>query len=277
MKDKFTICVLLFGDYPDLARRCLQSLLVAAGPQNLNLRIGMNAVSDRTKNVVQELIHVHGLPVHPYCEFYEYTENRHKYPVMREMIHGISPITTPYTMWFDDDSFLELQPNSHADGWLAQVERAMQNADMIGSIYGIPWRGRQREFIKAQAWYNGKDPIERTKARFATGGWWTIRTPLLYQFNYPWPFLDHRGGDVMLGELCFQQGLRLQHFNTGVKINANAAGQESKATRRGFDQEPVGVDFDPGIGAVLHRVTPPPLLPPTQLDNSKPKRRIVDL
>ena len=64
----------------------------------------------------------------------------------------------------------------------------------------------------------------------------------------------------MLGELCYQQGLRLNHFRGGVRINANAAGQESKAQRRGFDQKPIGVEFDSGVAEALHRATQPPLV-----------------
>ncbi len=244
MIDKFTICVLLFGDHFDLAQRCLSSIVNGVDPQALNLRIGLNAVTDETRKLAYALA--------PHS-IWEFTENRHKYPVMREMVHGVSPIRTPYTMWFDDDSYL-VKPTKTL---LSQIDGLMPDADMLGSLYRIPWQGNQKLYVQAQPWYAGRDLDSRPKIKFATGGWWTIRTEVLYRFDYPWPLLDHRGGDVMLGEMCYQQGLRLKHFRDGVKINADHTGRESKAPRRGFDQLPLGVDFDPSISAALHRATSP--------------------
>ena len=255
MIENFTICVLAYGDHFNLAARCLTPLTAVPSPF---LRIGLNAVYEQTRELAYRLAP---------GNVWEYEENGHKYPVMREMIHGVSPITTPYTMWFDDDSYLA-RPLSE---WLPLVETAMQSADMIGSLYMLNWIGKQRDFVKAQPWYTGKDPELRSKIRFATGGWWTMRTELLYRYNYPWPVLDHRGGDAMLGELCFQQDLRLRQFNTGVCINADDQGRESRSPRRGFDQRPVGHDFDPGVSDTLNRATNvPPIALPRQ-------RRIIDL
>lgn len=249
MIDNFTICVLLFGDHFKLAERCLGSLTAHGSIPIGHLRIGLNAVSDATRQLAYSLAQ---------GNVWEFTENKHKYPVMREMVHGISPITTPYTMWFDDDSYIA-QPLS---SWLHDVETQMQSADMLGSIYSIGWQGNQREYVKAQPWYNGRDPSERKKIKFATGGWWTIRSSVLYAHDYPWQSLDHRGGDVMLGEMCFQQQLRLKNFRKGVHINADDDGRESQAKKRGFDQPPIGVDFEPGIGDELHKATG--LIPTTQ-------------
>lgn len=255
---KFTICVLLYGDHPELAARCLQSI-VQLPTEQYSLRIGMNACSPRTYAAISQL----ALPLTTVV--YTSETNRHKYPMMRAMIHGQYPVTTDYLMWFDDDSYLDEDTQ-----WLTKVDAAMQVSDMIGSIYSIGWLGQQREFVKAQSWYNGRDTAARA-IRFATGGWWTIRTELLYKFNYPWTDLDHRGGDAMLGELCYQQGLRLNKFNQGIHINADARGRESKAARRGFDQQPYGAGYDPGVAAALQRAaTPPAGLTP-------PKPRIVEL
>lgn len=261
MIDNFTICVLFYGDHFDLASRCLTPIIQSGALPESHLRIGLNAVCQQTRELAYQ-----AAP----GNVWEFAENQHKYPVMRQMIHGVSPIRTAYTMWFDDDSFIT-QPFTP---WLAAVDAAMQNADLLGSVYQIPWQGRQRDFVKAQSWYAGKDPAARTRIKFATGGWWVSRTDVLYRFNYPWEELDHRGGDAMLGEMCYQQGLRLKHFRDGVKINADANGKESAAPRRGFDQRPIGFDFDPGVAAVLHRATSPPVT----VQPATPRRpRIVEL
>jgi len=267
MKDKFTICVLLYGDYPHLADRCLRSITQAVAAEDLNLRVGLNEVSDRVTEWVRSW-------VAPEC-IWESPTNLHKYPMMRDMLYGIRPVDTEYFMWFDDDSYIDesysLLVANDKPYWLRQVDHAMVNSDVIGSVYTIGWQGKQREYVKAQSWYNGRDPAERTKIRFATGGWWTARTALLEEQNYPWPDLDHRGGDAMLGEMCFQHGLRLNQFREGLHINSNTAGQESKASRRGFDQPPLGVKYDPGVAATLHRATAvPPVAPPKLGRSPKP-------
>lgn len=264
MTSDFTICVLLYGDYLELAERCLRSIASTIRPGDLNLRVGMNACSAATKEWVRSWV--------PDECIWDSSENIHKYPMMRRMVHGDRPIETPYTMWFDDDSYLDgFSLGSVAGGgyWLGQVEQAMVNSDMIGAVYGIRWNGQQREWVKDQPWYAGKDPASRTNIRFATGGWWTIRTELLRGWDYPWPELDHRGGDVMLGELLHQQGLRLNHFNTGVRINADSKGRESKAPRRGFDSRPIGYDYAPEVSQVK----------PTAAEGSKkpPRTPIIEL
>lgn len=223
----FTICVLCYGEHFELASRCLNSLCSADRVPGLDLRIGLNSVCESTRSLACQLAPE---------SIWESPTNRHKYPVMREMLHGSRPVTRPFTMWFDDDSFIT-QPLSD---WLQLIVDRMQIADLLGSVYRAPWQGRQQEFVRQQAWYAGKDPAARPHVHFATGGWWTMRTPVLYKYDYPWPFLDHRGGDVLLGELCHQQNLRLVHFRQGVCINADAHGRESRSPRRGFDQKPAG-------------------------------------
>ena len=259
MNNNFTICVLLYGDFPKLAERCLSSIIQTLPDIGSNLRIGMNAVSRETLDVVRKI----GTGL-----LSASAENIHKYPMMRHMLYGENRITTPYTMWFDDDSYLLKQ--SDGDIWLKAIEAQMEQADMLGSIYWIKWRGQQREFVKAQPWYGGKDPAASNSIRFATGGWWVIRTEILYQLNYPWPSLDHRGGDVMLGEACRQQDLRLVTYkNSSVCINADDRGRESKSPRRGFDQPPIGMTFEPDKADTLDVVTPLPT-PPVH-------RKIVEL
>jgi len=265
MKDKFTICVLLYGDHPQLAERCLTSICDTIQEGHLNLRIGLNQVSQAVRDWVFSWM--------PHEDIWEAPTNIHKYPMMRQMFYGARPVETPYTMWFDDDSYLDgyqLVRQQNQPYWLSLVEQNMVNSDMIGSVYTIPFQGQQRAFVRDQSWYNGRDPEERKSMRFATGGWWTARTEVLREWDYPWEYLDHRGGDCMFGELMYQQGLRLNQFRDGVKINADDQGRESKAQRRGFDQPPLGVEYDPGVGNTLHRATSPVAAEP-------PQRRIIEL
>ncbi len=259
MLDQFTVCVLAFGDHYALAARCLQSITRTPLP---HLRIGLNTVTTQTRELARQLAP---------GSVWDSDINLHKYPLMRRMLYERERITTPYTMWFDDDSFLT-EPLSR---FLPRVGTAMESADMLGSLYRIKWQGQQREYVKAQPWYTGRSTEDRDRVLFATGGWWVIRTELLYRFDYPWKDLDHRGGDVMLGELMYQQGLRLRNFRGGVKINADAAGNESMAQRRGFDQKPIGFDFNPSPADMLHKATTPLAVVPAA--SPTVKRRFMEL
>lgn len=273
--DAFTIHVLLYGNHLDLAERCLLSLIQhceAALPQNL--RLGCNAIGKGTRKFVDELT-AQGWLLRE--NIWDSTQNIHKYPLMRKMFYDPKrPIRTPYVMWFDDDSFVRDDTFliKAADA-LATRNRANRLPDMLGSVYNIPLRETQRDWIKDQSWYANK-PIEQ-RVRFATGGWWAIRTELLKKYNYPWPELDHRGGDVMLGQLLQQQGLVLQHFRDGVAINADEHGRESKAQRRGFDQAPIGTHYQRERRQQTTRVAAPQEAavnePPEDPDS---KQRIID-
>ena len=255
MKAKFTIFVLLYGDYAWLTERCLNSILTQIPPDHLNLRIGMNEVSGTTSNYVEECVKLGWLPQE---NVYESTENIHKYPLMHRMFNDSdNPITTPYTMWFDDDSYLRESAN---DGppWLTKVEAAMINADMIGGKYSQDFAGNQTAWVEQQSWYTGRAFLRKgynqtAYASFITGGWWTMRTEILRTYDYPWDELDHRGGDVMLGEMLRQQGKRVVQFREGVAINADPNGVESRATKRGFNSKPIGYNYDPGVAASVHR------------------------
>ena len=233
----FTVCVLLYGDYPELAMRCLSKLRLLTMSGTIALRIGTNSISQRTADAVRLL----GLNN---CVFSHSKENIIKYPMMKRLFCSSEPkigdsfgVATPFVMWFDDDSYISADDPYE---WLSLVEQEMEAADMIGSVYSIRLKGNQSLWVKRQPWYNGVPVTHLQRVSYCTGGWWTIRTDVPQKFQWPISELVHRGGDVMLGELCRQQGLRLVHFREGIAINADADGLESKSPRRGFDSAPVG-------------------------------------
>ena len=152
---------------------------------------------------------------------------------------GSSGVATPFVMWFDDDSYITAD-SPHE--WLATVKEQMASTDMLGSVYSIRLKGNQSSWVMRQPWYAGPPVPHLHRTSYCTGGWWTIRTDVLVKFQWPIPELVHRGGDVMLGELCRQQGLRINHFQNGIAINADADGNESKSPRRGYDSDPIGFE-----------------------------------
>lgn len=244
---KISVNVLCYGDYPELARRCLESVLRLAHYDIIrDVRVGLNAVCPETAQYVEQagrIARQEGCPA-----FYTYTPERNvgKYPLMRRMFYDpqASPLAE-LTMWFDDDSFLDQEAMADLYWWQKLVAYMQQPQDMIGSLYRLRgphggYRGNQIAAIKAQPWYTGQS-LE-TSCRFATGGWWTARTTILERWGYPFRELHHNGGDSILGELCRQQNYRLGDWKKGVAINWDKG--ESRAARRGLTTPWVWEHYD---------------------------------
>lgn len=240
---QFSVCLLFYGDHPELAHRCLDSIwqrLAAGKPYISDIRIGLNVVSDASRQIIDWFVaHAsgdHKLPVITY----ESSQNVCKYPLMRRMALTDPQPPAELLMWFDDDSYL-----CGDDGWWERLRQVMQTADMAGKLYRMAVQGSQREWVATQPWYNPEaGPPEKFGRyrgfRYCTGGWWTIRSQILCRWDWPPRVLRHCGGDALLGELLRQQGLRLVNFEEGVRINADERGRHSGALRRGVDEAPLG-------------------------------------
>jgi hypothetical protein len=99
---KFTVCVLLYGDFLNLARRCLEPLFKLRESGLVDLRLGLNEVSQPTRDYIKE----HSLGASQGIDVWLENPQVYKYPMMRQMFHS-KPIETPYVMWFDDDSYVK--------------------------------------------------------------------------------------------------------------------------------------------------------------------------
>lgn len=224
-----TAVVLLHGDYPDLAAQLLDGFRRAAWAARVELRICCNAVSSKTAELVSQFQQECPLVTRRV----ESPANVMKYPMMRSVFHD-EPLTSKFVMWFDDDS--RILPGV-TDSWLDQVVSAMGRAEMIGALYHSPTLPSDVvAFYRRQPWFTGK-PFGRT-IPFITGGWWTIHTRLIQQYDWPPPDMLHSGGDVALGMVALQQGWRLGKFTEGLAINADATGRCSSAARRGIQKQP---------------------------------------
>lgn len=275
-----TVCVLLYGDYPDLARRVLLPLRALFLSGDIHLRIGCNDISSRSRDVLEEIFpqicgglsprqsrttsvgvnkksHIvfssEESEIPEFMVQYRYPQI-FKYPMMRELFdfNGSWPIKTPFTMWFDDDSCITAEDPS---AWLKDLIETIQVAKtrlslvrhivtvMAGSIYkpGTGFSESQCKWLATRSWVN-RPPRPGHKTSFCTGGWWVIDTEFLRTYDWPDPDIRHRGGDVMLGELISQQNCNLLTFRRGIAINADEALRESRSRRRGFDEPPVGTE-----------------------------------
>ena len=243
-KESIVVAALFYGDHYDLADACASSLerIASSGVSaDVSFRIGCNELGEKSTARVLEM--VDNISKHAYAWLDLSTDNRFKYPVMRRLIRGdatlpggVREISSDFFMWFDDDSRV---CSGNMRQWVDLVLKAMKTSDMIGAIHSQQLLGQQKAWIKKQPWYAGKP--SQGKAKFATGGWWTIRSSVLLKHDWPSEEIRHRGGDVMLGELCRQQGYRLSDFRHGLKINADLlTGKMNSSPRRGYDEKPVG-------------------------------------
>jgi len=238
------VCVLFYGadDYCcQLAKRVLNRPMRELGEDNVEFRFGFNAAGPDTRRVVAAFTDAadYAVPV-----VVDSPKNIYKYPMMRRLFYD-KPVTAPLTMWFDDNSYID--PDIDVGAWIDRVRAQMQYCVALGSVYTQGLVGNQPAWIKAQSWFNGKEPAPYVK--YLAGGWWVAQTEILRRFDWPSASIKHYGGDVMFGELLRQHDLQLCHFRDGVCIQANADGIESATPRRGFAATPVGFDYGSASGS----------------------------
>ncbi|MBI5278979.1 MAG: hypothetical protein HY854_21270 [Burkholderiales bacterium] len=230
---KFLVCALFYGDYPQLAQRCAATLRALWLTGQVDVRIGLNEVSPAARAAIDAALPAGIARIEANPQIY-------KFPMMRRLVHEYSGDAT-HLMWFDDDTCL--MPGTHAGRWLAQVAaRVAQTAGSLGSVYAQRLTPQQKEWIRLQPWYTGRDIPD--DVLFNTGGWVVAPLALLRQWDWPGPELQHNGGDMVLGELLHQQGLPVEQFRVGLAINADADLRESAAKRRGYTEPQDAVWYD---------------------------------
>ena len=230
------VCVLFYGDDAfchNLACRVFNGSFSGVAEQGVSFRFGLNAVSDKTKNLVYEKVQ---------NEFanafvFESSQNIYKYPMMRRMFY-YEKLSHPYLIWFDDNSYI--LPDTDVENWLIRVKRQLTACDVVGSVYTKALEPGQVGFVSSQPWGNQYKPSPYIK--YAAGAWWAAKTYPLLANNWPPPDLKHHGGDVIMGEFCRQRDLQLCHFRDGVAINVNSSGVEGGTHRRGFEATPAGLE-----------------------------------
>jgi len=235
--------VLCYGDYPQLAKRCLTSIAEHARPGSVaEVIVICNVVSPATLAVIEE-IRSQSLQVPSRVVIR--TENPRKYPAMREVFHGTPQIATQYVMWFDDDSCI--RPGFAGSFFDYMAGQLNQGPSLF---VGQPWRwplsAAQQQWIPTQPWYCGR-PIKRM-VTFGQGAWWIMAMSLIRDVDWPPENFEHSGGDVMTGVMLDQREipiLRLgSHF---VAINANNEDLlDSVGNSRGItkaQEPPIGTDY----------------------------------
>lgn len=223
---KFLILALFYGDHPELAQRCGETLRALWNTGQADLRIGLNAVSPRSRAVLERLL--------PGVAMEVADPQVYKYPMMRRLVAGYTGDAT-HMMWFDDDSCL--LPGTDARTWLAAVgARAARAPGSLGALYAYQLSAAQADWVRAQSWSTGRE-VPR-QLLFNVGGWFVLPLALMRRCDWPEPGLRHAGGDLSLGAMLHQQGLQPEQFRVGLAINADAHLRESEAPRRGVAEVP---------------------------------------
>ena len=215
----FSICATIYGDYPQLAAKLLDSIAVNA--HVADIRLGLNSVSSATSSFVHSwaMSQMRAQPVF----IFEPADNANvgKYPLMRQMFR-YGDIASKI-MWFDDDSYVD--PSAGVDWWHSAHAVSKSNIQ-VGAVHSIMQRGRQHEVIKQQLWYQGRVLNSRHRYRFVTGGWWIADSAFLLKWDYPFPALHHNGGDSILGELLRQQYITPGQFHNGMQCHCEACSKK---------------------------------------------------
>jgi hypothetical protein len=269
---KVTVFVLCYGDFFDLHKKCLTSLLATIPMKRLDLRVGSNALGAQSLAMIEEYVQQGFITKH-----YRHTENAYKYPVMREMFYDEShPITTKWVLWFDDDSMCDVEPNwfNILATHIAQHHKG-RDAHMIGANFVWTANPRQWDVLASRPWYKnrprrdsrGNPSPNGSKILFVAGGFWAITLEALRAADIPdlGTGLTHTGGDWQIGEQLYQAGYGMRQFN-GQKQFVRT----SSVARRGATM--------PTIDQVKNH-KPPSTPPTTQTPPTAPPRlrRIVEL
>ena len=211
----WTICVLFYGDHPQLCRRFLENIYRYTDPAAFHLRAGMNAVCKETDTLLHEASEQYGN-----ITLFPSSRNLFKCPMMNRMFHD-PPLGTQWTVWFDDDSYVT-RPS-----WMLDLALAMEKspeAELFGSLRAVHVSSHLEKFILSARWYCGvpRHILQNTECPlivFPVGGFWAIRTARILETQWPDPRLKHFEDDYLMGEAMRQQGVRMAHYESGVCIN----------------------------------------------------------
>lgn len=241
-----SLFVLLYGDFPQLHARCLSSVL-SSTPVTAELRVGLNALSPRALETLADILEVGDAEVagvdrvrrltsggRSVTLYSKNNENIKKYPMMRQMLTDPT-VSSEWLAWFDDDTWVA--PDSK--WWdTAEIMAARPKNVYMGEPWTYPYSSKHQKFIASRPWYRGRafDVIAgKPGVSFCTGGFWLVRSALLYELGWPDPAIGHNGGDTLLSEAIRQRGLSLTPFPTrqlGIQVNDHP--------RRGYREAPVG-------------------------------------
>jgi len=241
-----TICVLLYGDYHDLHKRCLNAIMSTVPQNRRDLRVAGNELCSQTLGYLSRL-HSEQQIDHTVIN----SDNRKKYPAMRQLFYDPGkPIENKWIIWFDDDSIA----NRDAQ-WATKLMHTIigvydQGFRMFGDVHIWNFHAKQIEWIKGRPWYrdrqfqikNGDEAPNGNKVLFPAGGFWALETQAMREAGIPDEQIGHNGGDYQIAEQLWQAGYRLKAWNRAKQFI-----HTSSVKRRGLHEVHTGMPgWQPG-------------------------------
>ena len=237
---KFTAFVLCYGPHTELARKCISSLCATLPPDRLDLRVATNQVPEATIDYLKSM---------PITKIYRNSENRFKYPVMREMFYDVNnSINTKYLLWFDDDTWV-VQPHWVDDLCMNIVNNHHYGFRMYGNLMYHDLKiyanngNNPGSWFKQAPWHRNKDfrvkgsqheAANGSVIDFAVGWCWALEVEAMRKADIPDARLGHNGGDITIGEQIHQAGYQIKQWNRGKKLVACPSRQQGG--RRGYSE-----------------------------------------
>jgi hypothetical protein len=208
MNQRVTICVLMYGDYPALARQVIDSVISLCDRRQYLLFVGCNACSPETLEYLRAVEQID--------RYFISEQNLNKCPMQRRMYEHVE---TEFVWWFDDDSYIV-----KSDALQRRVEIAdaaptetvlwgpcffwHDQADFNFGVDVKPW-------VRAQPWYS-REPVPCDPSGdwlFAIGANWCARTSILRALDWPPPEVLMPAEDALFCEAIRQSGHRLSCFD----------------------------------------------------------------
>lgn len=194
-----SICLCTYGDYPELVRRCLDSVLRERFfSKDLEILLGCNAASARVQEEIEPL----------------YTRDRIT-TIIRSPVNinksGIQRFTFrlsrgPYILSLDDDMYFK-------PGWLSKMRKCIfthhpfEAAGRLSSLSSrLGWGGKKKpyhEFVVRKRWWRGKQPLE-DNVHFPLGQCFLTRRSFVLENDYPDLGMKIDWDDVLLGDMVTQ-------------------------------------------------------------------------
>jgi hypothetical protein len=206
-----TIGICVYGDYPLLISRCLDSIInEPLFFETTNLIIGANAVSKPSYREIEARI-----PQGQEISVIRSYDNVNKSGMRRMMI---SLVETPFIVSVDDDIILK-------PGWLRQmrdfIESCERNIDVAGvtlaTTHGTPRNSRIKSLPYSlypwrKKWWKWKRNGPSGQIPFPGGGFHLMRTEFIRKHDFPDfnMLIDH--DDILLGDLIIQSDARYASF-----------------------------------------------------------------
>lgn len=221
---RLTICMTMYGgeEHFELQHRSLTSILQTIPRNRRQIRIGTNALNDRTMTWLKQLEAAGDIQV-----LVVNNENKFKYPLMRELFNHEAPLDQ-WVVWFDDDSIADINPRWGYDlcNALAAVPA---NCACLGKIMHSKLNPVQQAYYATRPWWKGKMLRLQTQVEsengnsvfFPVGGWWVMRTSVIRELDIPDPMLQNNGGDICIGEMLHQNGYAIAQVTDIVRISTH--------------------------------------------------------